>query len=113
MRIRTMLDTIRAVLLWLLVVPVAVIVVNAGLRLAAALTDLQLRAENPIVAFLSDSAQLLTPVPVRELLTDQTYWQTALLAVAAYALVAVLFVVLFRALRQLAVAMEGEAGPRA
>ncbi len=100
MWIRKMLDVLRSVLLWLLVVPVVVIVVDA------ALTFLEGRPGNAIVAFFSDSAELLTPLPVRDVLTDQTYWQTALLAVLAYALVAVLFVVLFRALRRLAVALE-------
>lgn len=106
MWIRKMLDVLRSVLLWLLVVPVVAIVVDA------ALTFLEGRPENAIVAFFSDSAELLTPLPVRDLLTDQTYWQTALLAVLAYGLVAVLFVVLFRALRRLAAALEDAEGQR-
>lgn len=102
MWIRKTLDVLRSVLLWLLVVPVVVIVVDA------ALTYLEGRPGNAIVGFFSDSAELLTPLPVQNVLDDQTYWQTALLAVLAYALVAVLFVVLFRALRRLALAMETE-----
>lgn len=102
MWIRKTLDVLRSVLLWLLVVPVVVIVGDA------ALTYLEARPGNAIAAFFSDNAELLTPLPVRDLLTDQTYWQTALLAVLAYALVAVLFVVLFAALRRLAVSLETE-----
>lgn len=102
MWMRKMLDVLRAVLLWLLVVPVVVTVVDA------ALTYLEGRPGNAIVAFFSDSAELLTPLPVQSVLDDQTYWQTALLAVLAYALVAVLFVVLFGALRRLALALETE-----
>lgn len=100
MWIRKMLDVIRSVLLWLLVVPVVVIVVDA------ALTFWEGRPGNAIVAFFSDSAELLTPLPVRDVMDDQTYWQTALLALLAYGLVAVLLVVLFGALRRLAVALE-------
>lgn len=100
MRIRRMLDVIESVLLWLIAVPVVVIVVDT------ALTFFEGRPGNPIVAFFSDGADALTPVPVEDLLVDQTYWQTALLALAAYALVVVLFVVLFRALRKLATALE-------
>lgn len=64
-----------------------------------ALTSLEARAENPLVAFFAEYGELLVPNPVIDVLPGQEHWQTVLLAVAAYVVVMVLFAMLFRGLR--------------
>lgn len=90
---KRMLDVLHRIIMFAVIV--AILIVAADV----ALTFLEARAGNPIVAFFAEYGELLVPNPVVDVVPDQEHWQTGLLAIAAYVLVLVLFALLFRGLR--------------
>jgi hypothetical protein len=94
------LDVAQRVVLGALLVPVVIIVMDA------ALTFFEGREDNEIVGFFGDNAETLTPIPVEDMFADQADWQTALLALIAYGIVALMFLLLFKALRAVVASVE-------
>jgi hypothetical protein len=91
--VKRMLDVLQGIITLAVVVAVVIILADA------ALVFFEARPGNEVVAFFSDTAEPLVPNPVVDVLPDQEHWQTALLSLAAYAVVLVAFAVLFRFLR--------------
>jgi hypothetical protein len=79
----------RALLVVLVGIPVIVILVDGLLR------GLDAQEDNPVVAAIRDTSELLTPDVLTTFFEDQSHWQTVLLALVAYGLVAVVIVVVF------------------
>lgn len=90
---KRLLDVLQRIIMFAVIV--AVLIIAGDL----ALSSLEARPENAVVAFFREYAELLVPNPVIDVLPDQEHWQTVLLSVAAYAVVLVLFALLFRGLR--------------
>lgn len=90
---KRLLDVLHRIIM--VAVFIAILIVVADF----ALTSLEARAENSLVAFFAEYGELLVPNPVIDVLPDQEHWQTVLLSLAAYVVVLVLFALLFRGLR--------------
>lgn len=89
---KRLLDVVQRTIIFAVGVAVLIIVTDF------ALTSLEARPENALVAFFREYAALLVPKPVIAVLPDQEHWQTVLLSLAAYLVVLVLFALLFRGL---------------
>lgn len=90
---KRLLDVLQRIIMFAVIV--AVVIIAADFALAS----LDARPENAVVAFFREYAELLVPNPVIDVVPDQDHAQTVLLSVAAYAVILVLFAVLFRGLR--------------
>lgn len=86
-------DFVQRVVLYALIVPVLVILIDATL------TFFDSQEDNAVVAFFADAAEAFTPEVLTTMFVDQQYWQTAALAVLFYGLVALLVALVFRLLR--------------
>ena len=89
------LNAVRRILLLLLLIPVIAIALNA------LLTAFGAQEKNPIVSAVRDVARFFIIDPFRTVFPDQGYVQTALVALAAYGILALLIVFLFRGLRSM------------
>lgn len=87
------LNAVRRILLLLLLIPVIAIALNALLQAFGA------QAGNPIVKTVRQVARYFILDPFRTVFPDQGYVQDALVALAAYGILALLIVFLFRGLR--------------
>lgn len=83
----------RIVLLVFPGLPVALIVIDTVLRFFDA------QDSNAIVGFFFNAAERATPDAVRDMFTGQEYYQTALLALVGYGVLALVVVLLFRFIR--------------
>lgn len=92
------LNAVRRGLMLLLLVPVAAICLDTLLRAFGA------RAQNPIVSTVRDVRDWFVLDAFTDVFPDQTYWQTALVALAAYGLVALVVGAMFRGLRSVVAA---------
>lgn len=88
-------DVVQRVLLLLLLVPVVVILVDATV------TYFHGDEDHAVVVFFADAADLFTPDVLTTMFEDQTFLQTAALAVLFYGLVAAVIGLAFRGLRGL------------
>lgn len=86
---------VQRVVLYALVVPVLVILIDATLIFFDAQED------NALVAFFADAAELFTPEVLTTVFEDQQYLQTAALALLFYGLLAALVALVFRLVRAL------------
>ncbi len=82
----------RVVLAVAVALPVLFVVTDSALRAFNA------RPENEIVAFVRRGAETVVPEPFTTMFEDQQVWQTLLLALIAYALLAILIVAVFEGL---------------
>ena len=89
------LDLLQRVILYALLVPVVVIVLNAIFEAFNA------QQGNPIVDAIADLADSFTFEAFETMFPRQSYLQTALVSLAVYGAVVVLVVVVFRVLRSL------------
>lgn len=89
------LDLLQRVLLYALVVPVVVIILNAILDAFDA------RSNNPIVDAVRSLADSFTFESFETMFPRQSYIQTALVSLAVYGVVVLLVVLVFRVLRSL------------
>lgn len=89
------LNAVRRILLLLLLIPVIAIALNALLLAFGA------QQRNPIVKAVRDVARFFILDPFRTVFPDQGYVQTALVSLAAYGILALLVVFLFRGLRSM------------
>ena len=96
------LNAVRRILLLLVLIPVLAIVLSTLLRAFKA------QRSNPIVSSVRDFANIFIIEPFRTVFPDQTYLQDALVALAAFGLLALLIIFVFRGLR----AMVGARPPR-
>lgn len=94
------LDISRRVLLALILLAGAVVIADAAVTYAEA------NPANPAVGFLHDAAERATPNPAIGVVEGQEYWQTALFALAVYAILTLLVMMLFRGLRAAARVLE-------
>lgn len=100
-------DVLQRVVLYALVVPVLVILVNATLIFFDAQED------NALVAFFADVAEVVTPGVLTTVFEDQQYLQTAALALLFYGLLAALVALVFRLIRALiSTVADTRRGPR-
>lgn len=90
------LNAVRRVLLLLLLIPVIAIALNA------LLTAFGAQKKNPIVKAVRDAAEFFILDPFETVFPKQGYVQDALVALAAYGILALLIVFLFRGLRSMA-----------
>lgn len=86
------LNAVRRILLLLLLIPVIAIALDALLRAFGA------QKKNPIVSTVRDVAEYFILDPFKTVFPDQGYVQTALVALVAYGILALLIVFLFRGL---------------
>ena len=96
------LNAVRRVLLLLVLIPVLAIVLDTLLRM------LKAQRSNAIVSSVRDFANIFLIEPFRTVFPDQSYLQDALVALAAFGLLALLIIFVFRGLR----AMVGTRPPR-
>lgn len=96
------LNAVQRVLLLLLLIPVLAICLDTLLRAFGA------QKSNPIVSGVRDFANIFLIDPFKTVFPDQSYLQNALVALAAFGLLALLIVFLFRGLR----AMVGSKPPQ-
>lgn len=89
------LNVLQRVVLYALVVPVLVILIDATL------TFFDSQEDNALVAFFADVADALTPEVLTTVFEDQQYLQTAALALLFYGLLALLVALVFRVIRAL------------
>lgn len=85
----------QRVVLYALLVPVLVVVVNATL------IYFEPQEDNALVVFFADAAEIFTPEVLTTVFEDQQYLQTAALALLFYGLLAALVFLVFRLLRAL------------
>lgn len=88
-------DVVQRVVLYALVVPVLVILIDATL------TFFDSQEDNALVAFFADAADAFTPDVLTTVFEDQQYLQTAALALLFYGVLAVLVALVFRVIRAL------------
>lgn len=86
-------DIVQRVVLYALIVPVVVILIDA------VLTFFDSQEDNALVAFFADAAEALTPEVLTTMFVEQQYWQTAALALLFYGVVAALVALVFRLIR--------------
>lgn len=89
----------RIVLVVLVGIPVIVILIDGMLR------GLDAQEDNPVVAAISDTAELLTPEVLTTFFEDQSHWQTVLLTLVAYGLLAILIVAVFAVIERAVLAI--------
>lgn len=98
-------DFVQRVVLFALIVPVVVILIDA------ALTFFNSQEDNAVVAFFADTAEAFTPEVLTTMFVDQQYWQTAALAILFYGVVAALVALVFRLIRAIIATVADLRGP--
>lgn len=88
------------------------LIVGVGIPVLVVLLDwilqaLDARADNPIVAAIRDGAELVTPEVLTTIFEDQSHWQTVLLVLVAFALLAALIVAIFALIERAILAVRG------
>ena len=86
-------NAIQRVIMYLLLVPVLAICLDTLLRAFSA------QEGNPIVDAVRSAADTFIFEPFRTVFPDQTYLQTALVALAGYGIITLIVVALFRGIR--------------
>ena len=89
------LNAVQRIIMMLLLIPVLIIVLDTLLRAFKA------QADNPIVGGVRDAAKTFIIEPFRTVFPDQSYLQDALVTLAAFGLLVLVVVFLFRALRSM------------
>ena len=87
------LNAVQRVLLMLVLIPVIAICLDTLLRAFGA------QGSNPIVAAIRDVANFFIIEPFKTVFPNQTYWQDALVALAAFGVLALVIRFIFRGLR--------------
>jgi hypothetical protein len=96
------IEVLQRILLAVLVgIPVIVILVDGLLR------GLDAQEDNPVVAAIRDTSELLTPEVLTTFFEEQSHWQTVLLALVAYALLAAVIVAVFALIERAVLAIVG------
>lgn len=71
------------------------------------LQSLDAQEDNPIVETIRDGAELVTPEVLTTVFEDQAHWQTVLLMLVAFGILAVLIVVVFAWIERAVLAVRG------
>jgi hypothetical protein len=90
------LNAVQRVLLLLVLVPVLAICLDTLLRAFGA------QRSNPIVSGVRNFANIFLIEPFKTVFPDQNYWQNAAVALAAFGILALVIVFIFRGLRAMA-----------